>query len=378
MNKIISLEGIRGLCCFIVIIDHCVNIFMPSLRFTGTEGVKGEILRVIALSPLNIVYSGLPSVYIFFILSGFVLSFKYNNNDDKILISGVIKRYFRLAIPILVSMMFIFMIYKVSGHITGKGFGLSLVTAIKQAIFMSSDGDRVLYNYPLWTIPYEIYGSFLVFSLLAIFGRSNIRLPIYLICLLLSVNTFYSMFIFGLIISDLSSRKNININRIFLSIMFFLGILFISTPLPRDGVETGIGIYSYVQFILGDNASKNYDIMQKIGCPLIFVSLFYSIKARSFFESSLFQFLGKISFSAYILHAGILSAIKNLADWHGISNNFISFLILSALSISITILISVPFERFIDIPTIRYTNKISKHLTNMSFNKKIEKQQPTT
>ena len=65
MKKIDYLEGLRGMCCFIVLIDHCVNSFKPDLRFTSLTSFGGEIRRIIGWGPLNLIYSGIAPVCIF-------------------------------------------------------------------------------------------------------------------------------------------------------------------------------------------------------------------------------------------------------------------------------------------------------------------------
>ena len=109
------LDGLRGICCLLVVIDHCIGTFKPDLRWTGLDGIGGIIRRIVQLSPLNIVYNGSVSVYIFFILSGYVLSIKFfKHKDSRIVLDGVIKRIPRLMLPVLSSMIFMYLVYSLS------------------------------------------------------------------------------------------------------------------------------------------------------------------------------------------------------------------------------------------------------------------------
>lgn len=103
VNKLSYLESLRGIAALIVVIDHAVNMFAPHLRWVNMEGLPGDLRRYVAWSPLSLIYSGIPAVWIFFLLSGFVLSYKFLNspNDISPVLSGIYKRYFRLVIPIL-------------------------------------------------------------------------------------------------------------------------------------------------------------------------------------------------------------------------------------------------------------------------------------
>lgn len=357
-QKITYFEGLRGLCCFIVIIDHFINVLMPSLRYTGLNGLQGDIQRFVAWSPLNIIYSGLPSVYIFFILSGFVLSYKFNMTKNiDLLTNGVVKRYFRLILPVAASMLFMFITYKTLHLIIGSDLKLSFLAAMKEAFITApfETGAR-LNNTPLWTISFEIFGSFLVFALLAIFGKSNIRLFVYIICFIFSFNSFYCMFIFGLIMSEIASNYEIKINKIIVFLMFIIGLVLITTPYLRPNVEVIGGIYKYIPHVK-DNVKDNYGVMLKIGCPLIFISIMASSSLKSLFDKKVFQFLGRISFSAYILHVTVRTATREISKYMEIEITFPMFLILLTLSVVVIFYLSLLFEKYIDIPSIKLTNK---------------------
>lgn len=59
------LDGLRGVLCFLVLIEHCINFYKPDLRFTELSGTPGLIRRIIISSPLNIIYNGDMAVYMF-------------------------------------------------------------------------------------------------------------------------------------------------------------------------------------------------------------------------------------------------------------------------------------------------------------------------
>ena len=103
-GKLSSLEGLRGIASFIVVIDHYILAFFPAMFFPLKYAFHYPIEKVIASTPLSILYNGDLAVVIFFVLSGFVLSFKFFQKPDKeIAISSFIKRYPRLTIPVIFS-----------------------------------------------------------------------------------------------------------------------------------------------------------------------------------------------------------------------------------------------------------------------------------
>lgn len=346
------LDGLRGILCLIVVVDHCVNTFMPSLRFTRDPGFHGFLKHIFALSPLNIIYSGLPSVYLFFIMSGFVISYKYNKTrESNIIIKSTLKRYLRFSIPIIASY---FIMYLSSLLFWDQP--LSIKKILWESIYGSEFTHERMTNYALWTISFEIFGSFLIFSLLGIFGSSKNRILFYSLVMIFLFNTNYSFFVFGLILSDLWANEKINhINsKYLLSILIFLSALFITYPYPRNGVHVG-GIYNIITF--SKDWSCNYSIYTKIGSFLFFVTILSSNSLKKLFGSNIPLFFGKISFPIYLIHPSILISF---AFVFGSSSNFKNFLCMLFLSIATTIIFSIPFEIFIDRSGIKISNKFSK------------------
>ena len=70
--RIAYLESIRGLAALQVLLLHFLSAFAPNLVFTPPA--DAIIARAIQLSPLYLLYDGYSAVYIFFALSGYVLT----------------------------------------------------------------------------------------------------------------------------------------------------------------------------------------------------------------------------------------------------------------------------------------------------------------
>ncbi len=97
-GKIIYLDGLRGLAAFIVVIYHHFYGFYPKFLYPSED----KVLTQLSGSPLNIFYNGNFAVYIFFILSGYVLTYKFfKTRNYGIIISSAARRYIRLLVPVL-------------------------------------------------------------------------------------------------------------------------------------------------------------------------------------------------------------------------------------------------------------------------------------
>lgn len=348
------LDGLRGILCIIVVIDHCVNTFMPSLRYTNETDNFGHLKRLIALTPLNIIYSGIPSVSLFFIMSGFVISYKYNKTKNRTIISkSTVKRYFRFVIPITFS----YIIMHLSSIFLWK-HQINLNTALYQSFYGCEFTHEHMINYALWTISFEIFGSYLIFSLLGIFGDVSIEILAYFIILLFFINTNYYFFVIGLIFSYFYSKgkfNNIKVSYFLLIPLYIFSIIFITYPFQRFGVQIG-GIYKYISF--SKDWGWNYSISIKIGCTLLFSCILFDKKINKFLSNDIFLFCGKVSFPIYLLHVTVIQSFSNFFT----VIDFNKFLTLTIFSISISILISIPFEIFVDRKSIKLSNYIANKL----------------
>lgn len=109
-NKLYYLEGIRGVAAFIVLIAHLKNIFAPDLEVQSLHFLirltHSQIVGTMLNSFVYLLFAGKLSVHVFWFMSGYVLSIKlFSATGNDYLKAAVIKRYFRLAIPVLASVL---------------------------------------------------------------------------------------------------------------------------------------------------------------------------------------------------------------------------------------------------------------------------------
>lgn len=92
MERVRCIEGLRTIGWIGVLVCHFKGAFLHDV-YWWTDG-----------TPLKFLYSGNEYVRLFFVISGFVTSYKYWNIDDnEVLSKDAIKRYFRLVPSVLVS-----------------------------------------------------------------------------------------------------------------------------------------------------------------------------------------------------------------------------------------------------------------------------------
>ena len=323
-------------------------------------------------------------MFVFFIISGYVLSYKYfTTNDRKIIISSAIKRYFRLTIPILFSCLIaytclhfnLFFNRKTSLLVNSAflnncyNFSPNFFKMIKFALYdvyfkYDTAGS---YNPPLWIMPYEFFGSFLCFFLLLFIRSHRVRIIMYplLFLLLFSFKGLFlnlTSFLLGMMLCDLNTARNTKrlfLNKkIILFIFFAMGIYFASFK-PYSvylyGILNKISIAPLV-------FPSNIVFYRYIGAFLVVCALTHSKVLQSIFSQKILLFLGKISFMIYLLQVTVLCSLSSYIYYifySLVNSNKLCFITTFVLSFPVIILLSWLSYMFVEKKSILASTKIS-------------------
>jgi peptidoglycan/LPS O-acetylase OafA/YrhL len=191
--RIAYLESIRGLAALQVLLLHFFAAFAPDLVFALPAGAA--VAGIIHLSPLYFLYDGYSAVYIFFALSGYVLTRSFERHLAQPS-SQILARVIRLGLPAiaatLVAAAAMLMFGKLNvqaGILSGSDWfaaqwntEVSIISIIRDgtvnALFLGYRGlpgvaflipwqqpvEQSLVA-PLWTLSIEFYGSMIVLAL---------------------------------------------------------------------------------------------------------------------------------------------------------------------------------------------------------------------
>lgn len=388
MGKIKYLEGLRGIAALIVLFSHLrLTCFITHQQFLYSIIHKLDInviFKHFIINTLNRFLDGELAVWIFWVLSSYVISilfFKKDENYDKILIGYFSKRYFRLFIPVFFSIILAYLLLKF-GLMYNKDLAIMLglpysngwlnsfynfepniFRAIKSGIyttFFSYQADST-YNAVLWTIQNEFLGSLFTFSIFGIIRHNSRRYILYFIITIILIKLqmlWLAAFVIGHILcdydfSDLNS-KYLNYTKIFENLIHkFKLIIFIFSLIF---IIFGIQIMSFIRIP---------DIYHKFVLSIFIVYICLRNEYyKSIFSSKIPFWLGNVSFSLYLIHLSILCSLTSYLIL--INNTLQGKILASLITILVVLIISYFFTKFIDKKSVIYANKIGDYFKKCS------------
>lgn len=247
---------------------------------------------------LFIPFNAIIAVFVFFLISGFALSFQYlATNKTHTLIKIAAGRYARLAIPVFAACLFVH-IALLAGTIAPPAERFSPFQGILTFepttgyllrfslfdVFFNYDGQRT-YIGPLWTMSIELYGSFLVLGALAVFGpwRWRVAALAGLAGVLLLLQSMMALFVLGAVLAECFRREWIDL-------------------MPRWLGFVCLALGCLAPFFLRWSA----DAWNMLSVTLLTAGCLRFERIRQWLSNSLSSHLGRISFPLYLIHGPIM------------------------------------------------------------------------
>lgn len=371
MSKINSAESIRGLACLAVIISHLILTFFPGLHYLSPADKhlpNYEFFTTVFNSPFTFLYAGSAAVYIFFVLSGFVLSYailKNGSNINKKIASMTIKRYPRLAIPALVSCLLVWLAFHLNIDTSTTTHWISRMGSTDGSIFLSIYDALINafifgkseYNWVLWTMQSELLGSLVIFALLYI--KTNFKNIVFFISSIVfligsfGLSTQLGLGVFCFLFGMFTYLYGFKINNYIAILMLIVGLYF-------AGAHNESTSYFIFNKFLG---SYTHSLLSVAAGPLVVYSILMNSKLSDMLDTKPLVFLGKLSFSLYLLHM-LMIYIVGMPIFNymsGIGFTYMSSAITASITVIITSLISSFFySEYIDDLSINVGKKIEK------------------
>lgn len=365
MNKIHSAESLRGIACLAVVFSHLLGVFYPQLHnFYESQLPKFNFAEAIYNSPFAFIYSGTGAVFVFFVLSGYVLTLSSLKAVDqkKKLRESLIKRYPRLAIPALFSCLIFWGLLHINIDLsrTSEWFqSIKITPDFLDAFYSGSIGAFILgenrYNPVLWTMQIELLGSFIIYFTCYLHKTRFFKYMFLLVSVVLSAQI--SGIAFLGIISFISGYFLYLFKR---SIPELLSLTFFVIGLYLCGAHNNSESYAFFFKFLD---AKTYNVLNFLGGFLIVVAALKSNLINKILDKKSLIHLGKLSFSIYLIHISIIYIIGVPIFNYAITNglNFITSSVISCIFVlTVTLLMSELYSRVFDDFAIKLSNRIAK------------------
>ncbi len=365
-----SLDGLRGVAALIVVVHHSL-LMIPALAApyfnTRAHQDTGPLAWLMTYTPLHLLWEGEASVYVFFVLSGIVLTLPVLRSTRFSWRAYYPQRLVRLYLPVWAAIVFaVITITAVPRVGTGISEWLAhrptLVTPariLRDSTLVNGAGSLAS---PLWSLQWEVIFSLAlpVFVVLAVMFRRLLAVKVVLIIGVVLVSAAYgnlavfylSMFLIGtLIATEIDRLRTLGDRidaarhpRLVWTVTFMTGLLLMN---------------AYWLVMITDppgwmlNGSRGIVLLGAV--LVVFVAMAWS-GARRVLEHRVLQWLGAISFSLYLVHEPILIASAFV---------FGPSLLWAAIPVGIVVAfgVTIVFRRFVESPSHRLAQAVKRLLT---------------
>lgn len=377
-----KLDGIRGIAAVIVIFSHALFWFYPAMHL-GVR-TKGRPLDGIEWfdSPFSFFYRGGFSVSMFFILSGLVLTYSISRHADALdsVRRASVKRYIRLGVPVAASVLIGCALMKLGVYeaptvtptpvlSTPYLFNATWDSAIRDAIYGALALGDSRYNYVLWTIQIELIGSFAIFAAFALFGGNAFVYRLFCTAAFLALSSsanktamYTSLFFLGSIL--ITFRFNEEKPSAIRHAICLIGLL---VGLYLAGFHSASASYAMLNDMTRSvTAFTGYQpswllIMPAFGGLIILLSVLNAQRTFAILDTAPMKWLGRLSFSLYLLHTFILVMVAQFFTKH-FGMSFTAMVMTLSTTLILTFIAAYYFHLKIDLPAISLANKFSSLL----------------
>lgn len=343
------LDGIRGFAALLVYFLHhsgeAHGDYTSRDRLESAFGANGEYYLG-AFPGLRLFFSGGHfAVSVFFIVSGYVLStkaLKLIHADEharlaETLASSLFRRWMRLYLPVFLFTLMPVLLWQFAGikySVIGRNFHPDFYAELWNwwcdvrdytFVFGGQDLQYIDYHLHVWSLPYEMRGSVLVFATLLAFStctrnaRIICSLALIFYLLYLVDGSLYAMFLAGMLLCDLDLLAADHHLPDFIvqlepykdniyPVMFFISLYLAGIPTNSQelgNLQRSPG-WQFISRFTPDSAGDPKWFFLFFAAILMVASISRIPRLKAFFEGSFCQYLGRISFMFYLVHGPIL------------------------------------------------------------------------
>lgn len=316
-TRVTQLDGLRGLAALVVVACHVLSV-VPGIGHVvfdeRSRPLNGAETWAV-FSPLHLLWNGTPAVHVFFVLSGFVLILPFTKaGRGKGWASYYVKRLLRLYLPAWAALglaaALIALVPRTASPLQSSWADMYVVDPELGRV--ARDGLLVLgastVNTPLWTLRWEV-----LFSLL---------LPLYVLIALKWRRIWHLKLALAVGLTVLGALQEVQW-LIYLPIFAIGAILGVERDRIRELTDswprlvwlplTAAGLFlANAEWISPAKPVKGVEALITVGATLLVLVFLLTASAKKLGDTAAAQWLGRISFSLYLVHLPIILACVTL------------------------------------------------------------------
>ena len=312
------------------------------------------------------VFNGNDAVSFFFVLSGFVLSYKYVVIGKPLDIKQFyVSRVFRLfPAYFLIVLWSALYAYRTELSLqTIKDLFIFNKYEFWEEAFLLHFHNK--FYYPGWTLTLEMVGSFLMPFYIALAIKNKRLIPWFIVAMLIVGNNlcFSYMFAFGIVAScyyyeiigiSFGETKWFKYRYPILLASF---VLFSIRQI--DAVSPLGPSYKYLAGFLG----IDFFTYTGIACFVFLVAILHSKGAQRFLENKVLVYMGKISYGVYLVHVVVINTVFLYTEQY-LSGPYPtrSFVLITLLVIAAVVLVATVLHYFVELPFMRLGKRITSRI----------------
>jgi peptidoglycan/LPS O-acetylase OafA/YrhL len=365
-KRVEYIDSIRGLAALFVLLSHTGGAFAWPDSFAKTQ----------SLPFVEILFDGKAAVAMFFVLSGFVLSRPYVYSEAaapqrKIFLpTFYLRRFTRIWLPWFFAFGVSIFARKycfqpsVSQPPASQWLNqfwhapLTVSDFFRQCLFMLHDSSRQLLTQD-WSLGVELKGSLMIplFLMLATVKRlpwlTGLAL---LLCLCVPTGHYYVSFILGVLIAQHGHRLLTYLNgrnAVVRIGMLLAGLVF------YQAYTCAVRCFGEAPYVV-----KYGWLATALGCALILLSALNSSRLQAILNHKPVVFLGKISYSVYLLQFIVILCLLppalTLMNRCGLSQPVVLYAMTLLVSVGGTMALATLSYRCIELPAIQLGHSLTK------------------
>lgn len=345
----------------VVLIHHCclVSPALVSAVESRGQGPMASWLWWMTYTPVHLIWAGKEAVYVFFILSGFVLALPVVNNSGPKWPAYFSKRLVRIYLPVWASLVFALALADAIPREASSGLSPWLnmhdeaTRWFSDALLLSGPGSL---NSPLWSLQWEM-----IFSLL---------LPLY-IFVAIRINRAWLAGVFSLLVLIALASERLPAFAVYLP-MFGIGVMLAARVQLLRVTGRRVGSWGWAGITAASLVLlcaqwlfpqlPGFIALSAAGGALLIFACIAWRPTEALGKNRILQWLGTRSFSLYLVHEPIVVSI-------GFASHITNPFLIAALAIPLSLVATEIFYRFIERPSLLLAGRVGRLMGRMGSRK---------